>query len=224
MKNLFPQLFLSAELGGAGAGETEDPENKGGAAAANNPSDPPEETVTMSKQEYEANLQKEADRRVSKALNTQKAKLEAELRATLEAEIEESKKLAKLSKEERDKAEFEKERAKFEAERQQHLLEKLELETVKQLAERKLPTSFSSFLLGKDAETTLSQINDFEDAYRQSIEEAVAERLKGKTPTSGSTNSNTITLSQFKAMSVVEKTNLFNSNLALYQELQKQLY
>jgi hypothetical protein len=222
MKNLFPQLFLSAELGGAGAGETEDPENKGG-AAANNPSEP-EETVTMSKQEYEASLQKEADRRVSQALSTQKAKLEAELRATLEAEIEESKKLAKLSKEERDKAEFEKERAKFEAERQQHLLEKLELETVKQLAERKLPTSFSSFLLGKDAETTLSQLNDFEDAYRQSIEEAVAERLKGKTPTSGTTNSNTINLAQFKAMSVVEKTNLFNSNQALYQELQKQLY
>jgi CRISPR/Cas system-associated protein endoribonuclease Cas2 len=215
-KHLLP--LFSADLGGAG---TEDPEIKGG-AAANNPSDP--ETVTMTKAEYDAALQKEADRRVSQAINTQKAKLEAELRASLEAELEESKKLAKMSKEEQEKAKFETERKKFEAEKATHQREKLELETIKQLAERKLPTSFSSFLLGQDAETTLSQLNSFEDAYRQSIEEAVAERLKGKTPGTGSSNVNTITIDQFRNMSTVEKTTLLNTNPALYNELRKQLF
>ena len=133
----------------------------------------------------EAELQAEADRRVSKALETSKAKWEKDYEAKVQQAKDEAAKLAKMSAEERARAEFEKEKATFEAERNQYNTERLTFECSKQLANENLPIEFAELLTGKDAETTKENIATFKDAFAKAIDIEVSKRLQGKPPKMG---------------------------------------
>ena len=62
---------------------------------------------------------------------------------------------------------------------------KLKYEMTKVLAERNLPVEFTDFLIAEDNEKTLERIKTFEKKYKKAIEDAVNEKLKGKTPPAG---------------------------------------
>lgn len=177
-----------------------------------------EETITMTKEELQRLLQQEGDKRVSQALQTAKAKWEAEFKAKLEQEKSEAEKLAKMSEQERFMAELEKQKKQFEEERKQFYREKLELQTVKELSSLGLPTEFSSFVLGEDAETTKKNIEIFQAKWQEAIEKAVNEKLKGAVP-KASGGAPTITPEQFKKMSVIERSKLYRENPELYKQL-----
>ncbi|WP_315114536.1 DUF4355 domain-containing protein [uncultured Clostridium sp.] len=108
-------------------------------------------------------------------------------RALQKAEDEkvEAERLAKMSAEERTKAEFEKEKQKFEEERKQYQREKLELQVIKELGTKNLPVEFSKYLLGNDAETCINNIKEFEVQWQNAIKKAVNDKLKGNTPKAG---------------------------------------
>jgi uncharacterized membrane-anchored protein YjiN (DUF445 family) len=122
--------------------------------------------------------QEDIEKIISKRLDRERKKSEEE---KVEAE-----RLAKMSAEERAKAEFEKEKSKFEEERQQHQREKLELQVTKELANKELPTEFSKYLIGADAETCMNNIKEFETTWQKAIEKSVDSKLKGSTPKAGS--------------------------------------
>lgn len=152
----------------------------------------PPETITLTKEELQAQLQSESDRRVSEALKKFEAKKAKELAAQIEKAKQEGEELARLSAEERAKVEREKEEMKFqeeqkafEAERQAFQREKLFLETEKQLSAEKLPTDFAGFLLGEDAEKTHENIKVFKEQFQQAVQEQVHVALKGKVPIVG---------------------------------------
>ena len=167
-------------------------------------------------------LQKETDRKTTKALETAKSKWEAEYQAKLETEKSEAEKLAKMSEAERFNAELLKQKESFESERAQFNREKLELQTVKELAAEGLPTEFSSYVLADSAETIKENIKTFKTKWQAEIEKAVDERLQGRTPkTANKPNGEVITKEQFSKMGYNERLNLFNSNPDLYEQLQK---
>lgn len=140
---------------------------------------------TYTQAEFDAMLQSETDKRVTEALKTAQSKWESEYQTKLENEKSEAVKLAKMSAEERNKALADREREKYETERAKFERERLEFETVKQLAEKKLPTELAKCLCGTDAESTKANIEAFEKAYGEAIQKAVDERLKGKPPKTG---------------------------------------
>ena len=183
---------------------------------------PAEEVKTYTEEEVQAMLQKETDRKTTKALETAKSKWEAEYQAKLETEKSEAEKLAKMSEAERFESELAKQKDAFESERAQFNREKLELQTVKELAAEGLPTEFSSYVLADSAETIKENIKTFKTKWQAGIEKAVDERLQGRTPkTANKPNGEVITKEQFSKMGYNERLNLFNSNPDLYEQLQK---
>ena len=153
------------------------------------------EHVEMTKDEYEAALQKEADRRVAQAIKKREAEHKKELEKETAKARKEAEELAKLSESERMKVEKEREemtlakqREELDKERGEFEKERLRLQAEKELAIRKLPVNFSQYVLGDDADDTFDRITVLEEEWQKAIETEVNERLKSKTPKLGTSN------------------------------------
>jgi hypothetical protein len=179
---------LFAPDGGAGAGAgggagTGDPGVGTGTGGGNPPGTGLELPKTA--EELQKLLQSTADKRVTDALKTAQEKWELDYKAKLELEKAEAAKLAKMS--EADKAQALLDKSKLELEtREKSLAQKeLKLETINILNDKKLPITFADILLGEDADKTKANVDTFDKAFREALEAAVNERLKGNPPKGG---------------------------------------
>ena len=145
-----------------------------------------EENKTYSEKDF----QSEVDRRVTEALKTAHTKWQTEYDEKLKAEKDEAARLAKMSADERAKAEFEKEKELFNNERSTYQRDKLVFECTKQLASENLSVEFAEILTGTDAESTKSNIDKFKTAFNKAVEASVEERLKGNTLPKSTNSSN----------------------------------
>lgn len=177
------------------------------------------ETKVLSEEEFEKKLQSETDKRVSQAIKTAKENWEKEYQEKLESEKSEAAKLASMTESERAQAEIQKEREAFEAERKQFQRERMELQTVKELSAEGLPTSFSGYVIADTAEDVKKNIADFKSAWQTALEDAVNERLKGKTPSNSSTKVVSMTKEEFNKLGYAERAKLIETDPELYQEL-----
>ena len=184
-------LQLLAEDTGAGAGTEPTPPEDG------------KEGKTYTAEELQKLIQSESDKRVTQAMKTAEQKWQKEYDKKLEDEKSEAEKLAKMSAEERAKAEFEKEKKKFDDERAKFNRDRLELETAKELGKQGLDVEFSSFLMGENAESTNENIKLFNEKFDSAVENAATERLKGKTPKT-TDNNTTISVDSLKGMPIDE--------------------
>lgn len=157
--------------------------------------------------------QEELDNLISKRLEREKKKAQAER--------EEAEKLAKMSEAEKQQALFEKKVKEFEDMKKKYELEKMELEVIKQLSSKKLPTQFSKYLLNEDAETSFNNIKEFEVEWQKAIEQAVDTRLKGKTPQVGVVTNTTITKEQFNKLRFLEKQKFATDYPEAYKSFMK---
>ncbi len=126
--------------------------------------------------------QAELDAIIEKRLAKERAKFEERLTA----KVSEAEKLAKLSEEERAKAEIDiakgeltAMRAEFDKMRAEFDREQLLSQVTKELADRKLPIGMAQSLLGVDAEATKANIDKFESDWKSSLEDAVKAEIKG---------------------------------------------
>ncbi len=131
---------------------------------------------TSQKKEY---TQEEIDKIVNDRLSREKNKFSKQL--------EEEKRLAKLTAEEQEKERFKKEKEEFEAEKKAIAKEKMTIEIAKQLSAEKLPASFANRLLAETAEEVKENITQFKAEWNAALNAAVEERIKGKTPQGGQT-------------------------------------
>ncbi len=143
------------------------------------------EVMQMTKDDYEKNLQSEADKRVQEALKTHRSKWEKEYKTKIEEERKDAERLAQLSAEEREKALME--RQKNELSQKEKLLRsrEMKLTAIDVLSDEGLPVSFADQLLGEDADDTYKRIQAFKQAWHDAIDKAVDERLKDYTPRKG---------------------------------------
>lgn len=144
-------------------------------------------------------------------------------RASKKSELEkaEAEKLASMSEGERLKALFDKEKESFAEERKQYQKEKLELQVVKELGTKNLPTVFSKYLIGEDAETCMNNIKEFEASWAQALANAIDGKIKGTTPKIGGGTATQMTKEQFNKMGYKEMVQFKLENEALYSELMK---
>lgn len=138
-------------------------------------------------EELQMLLQREADRRVTQALQTAKQKWEEEFKQKLEEERREAERLAKLTQAEKEKELLRKQQEEIKKKEKEIALREMKLEAVKILNEKELPVEFVDLLTTEDAEQTKTNIEIFEKAFRDAVEKAVNERLKGATPKAGET-------------------------------------
>ena len=141
-----------------------------------------DEKIELSKEEYQKKLDAEADRRVTKALQTAKQKWESEFGEKLEKEKQEAVRLEKLSADEKEKELREKQLKELEERENQLKYKELLSDTKDILHEEKIPVKFADVLVQESAEKTKEKIDSFKKEWQDAIEEAVNERLKGSTP------------------------------------------
>lgn len=133
----------------------------------------------------EAELSAEADRRVSKALETAKANWEKDVAKRIAAERADAEKLAKMSVEERAAEEKKQQQAEYDRERAEFMRERAVFNTAKLLSSEGLPAEFAEMLAADSEEKTKAGIESFKDAFNKAVERSVEEKLKGK-PFAGS--------------------------------------
>lgn len=174
------------------------------------------EVKMLTEEEAKALAEKEADRRATKAIQTAKEKWEKEFQEKLAKEKE----LAQLSAEERKAKEFEEQQKQFEVERKTFVKEKLTLQAEKDMISKGLPSEFASLMIGSNAEETLSNINTFEQTFRKAVEQAVEEKIKGKTPKSGTTETEYNPFNK-ETFNLSEQGRLYRENPAEAERLRK---
>ena len=117
-------------------------------------------------------------------INKRLARERAKFAEQLESRVNEAERLAKLSEEERKQEELRIQREEFDAqikefEEVKRQFERTQLlnETQKQLNERNLPIDIAEMLIGKDAEATKANIDNFEKKWAESLQKAVNDKL-----------------------------------------------
>lgn len=180
-----------------------------------------QEAKTYTQEELDKLLQSESDRKTTKALETAKAKWEEEYKQKLEEEKSEAEKLASLSAEDRAKASFEEQKKQWEKEKAEYLKDKMMGETIKQLSSEKLPVDFATYVFADTAEEVKTNIEAFKTAWNTALDEAITERLKGKTPSLGGSVGEVVkmTKADFNKLTYKER----QSMLAVDPDLMKKL-
>lgn len=145
--------------------------------------------------------QAEFDRRVAKALDTSRTKMQADIEAKMQEARTEAEKMAKMNAEQ--KAQYEREKqAKELADREATITKRELMATAKeQLAEKGLPISLASVLNYSSAEECTASIDAVGKAFQEAVEKAVNDRLAGgKPPKKADNPAATFTMDQIKAM------------------------
>lgn len=209
-------LQIFAE-GGAGDGAGAEGGNGGGAGA--------EEQGGAAPQSFDDFLQREGnqaefDRRVQKAIETAVTKAQEKWQALTDDKLSEAEKLAKMTKEE--KAEYknrklEKELADL---KRQNSLSEMSKTARKMLADEEIniPDELLAHLVSESAEDTKTAVEAFTKMYKDAVQAAVKDALKGNAPKGGSGGKGAVTKEQILAVSnPIERQRLIAENIALFQ-------
>lgn len=214
------QLFAEGEEGGAGGGVggsasgdtgatagTEGGVNKGGT------------TTYQSFDDFLKNPKNQAefDRRVEKALNTSRTKMQADIEAKMAEVRTEAEKMAKMNTEQ--KAQYEREKQIKDLTDREAAITKRELMATakEQLVDKGLPITLASVLNYANAEECTASIDAVSKAFQEAVEKTVNERLAGGKPPKKAETKTIYTLDQIKNMSADE----INKNWEAVQEAMK---
>lgn len=182
------RLSLNLQTFSDAGGEGGDSEGGQGDQGGEGGSEGEQQKITFSPEQ-----QTEIDRILGERLGKAQSKWEKDYQTKLDEAKTEAEKLAKMNAEQ--KAEYEKKKqddalAKRESEITRRELRATALES---LAEKGLPKTLADILDYADADSTNKSIETVEKAFRDTVEAAVNERLKGTPPKGGSGSANSVT-------------------------------
>lgn len=166
-------LQIFAEGDGAGADD-----GQGGGAGGEGEGAEGTEPKSFDDILKDGSYQAEFDRRIQKALDTQKNKLEV----LMDAKASEAEKLAKMNKEE--KAQYLHQKREKELADKEAAITRRELaaEAKVSLADKGLPVELAEVLNYSDADACRASIEAVEAAFQKAVEKSVDDRLKGGKP------------------------------------------
>lgn len=154
------------------------------------PEDPKEDgPVTLTQKELQSKLDSEADKRAAKAVETAKAKWEADKKQALEDAKNEGAKLAKMSAAE--KADAEMQARVEEIEKREAALKQSELKAATKalLQDNGLPADMSDTLIGLgDAEAIKNAVTALKGSLDTQVNEKVEKLATGTKPSNSSSN------------------------------------
>ena len=179
------QFFAEGD-GGAGSGDSGTGAGTGGAAGepGGDPGAAGGQEPSTSFDDFlkDSKMQSEFDKRVAKALETSRAKMQSEIEEKIKAAKTEAEKLAKMNAEQ--KAQYEQQKRETELAAREAEITKRELSaTAKEtLAEKGLPIQLAEILNYSSAEDCKTSIEAVEKAFTEAVQKAVEEKLKGGSP------------------------------------------
>lgn len=209
-RKLFLQLFTEGDDGGAGDGNGDG----SGAEGGNN------EPMSFDNFLAQEGNQAEFDRRVNKAIKTAVTKSEEKWKALTDDKLTEAEKLAKMTKEE--KAEYRAKKAEKELEELKKMNARTELaKTARKMLVDKdinIPDELLGNLVADDADGTKTAVESFAKMYKEAVQAAVKEAIKGKPPKAGTGGGNTITKEQIMDIKdPIERQKMIRENINLFQ-------
>lgn len=209
-RKLFLQLFTEGDDGGTGDGNGDG----SGAEGGNN------EPMSFDDFLAQEGNQAEFDRRVNKAIKTAVTKSEEKWKALTDDKLTEAEKLAKMTKEE--KAEYRAKKAEKELEELKKMNARTELAKTarKMLADEdiNIPDELLGNLVADDADGTKTAVESFAKMYKEAVQAAVKEAIKGKPPKAGTGGRNTITKEQIMDIKdPIERQKMIRENINLFQ-------
>lgn len=166
---------------------------------------------TYTESEVQAMLQREADRRVSSALNKQKKEFEKQ--------VAESEKLRTMDENQRKEYEYSQKLQELEQRERDFTIAQNKLEATKVMANRKLPIEFVDYIVAEDADTMMNNITVFETAFKAAVADAVAEKMEARTPRGSTSKQTGLTKEEFKKMSIAQQSEIYRTNPELYKQL-----
>lgn len=208
------QLFADGdEAGGGGA-------NGGGAGEGDDGKGGSNESVTFDDFLKGEGNQAEFDRRVQKAINTAVTTAQEKWQALTDDKLSEAEKLAKMTKEE--KAEYkarklEKEIADL---KRANALSDMSKTARKMLSEEEIiiPDELLSHLVSDDAADTKAAVESFTKLFKESVQSAVKDALKGNPPKAGTGGKGTVTKEQILAIKDrAERQRMITEHINLFQ-------
>lgn len=126
--------------------------------------------------------QEDLNRVLQERLAEEKAKSEAEKQKAVEEARKEAERLATLSQEEKQKELTEKQREYLESKEREIQLRENKLDAISKLDELKMPIKFAEFVINEDKEVMFDRIKQLNEAWTNSLNEAIADQLKGNAP------------------------------------------
>lgn len=132
--------------------------------------------------ESESDLDRYTDKRVSKALETARAKWNEELEAKLAEREDKAKKLAQMTAKERAEAKLNERQKELDTREHELNMKAYRIEAQKQLEEQKLPGGLVDLVLTDDAEKTHENIKLLADTVDNLIKERVNELSNTQKP------------------------------------------
>lgn len=206
---LFLQLFTEGDDGGTGDGNGD-----GSGTGGNN------EPMSFDDFLGQEGNQAEFDRRVNKAIKTAVANEKEKWKTLTDDKLTEAEKLAKMTKEE--KAEYRAKKAEKELEDLKKMNARTELAKTarKMLADENIniPDELLSNLVADDADGTKTAVESFAKMYKEAVQAAVKEAIKGKLPKAGIGGGNTITKEQIMDIKdPIERQKMIRENINLFQ-------
>lgn len=144
--------------------------------------------------------QSEFDKKLAKAMETSKTKIEKEVEEKIQAAKTEAEKMAKMNAEQ--KAQYEREKRDNELADREAQLTRRELSAVAKetLAEKGLPLDLAAVLDYSSAEKCTESIEAVSKAFQAAVERAVENRLQGGKPPKAAGTTQTYTKEQIAAM------------------------
>ena len=165
------------------------------------------------KQQEKLFTQEEVNNIVEKRLNKEKNKWKNE--------VDQAKRLAEMSAEDRAREQFKIEKAEFERQRAEFERERLLVQTQRELSTKNIPVEFADMLVKEDAESTKAAIDTFASLYNQSVEKGVSNKMKGRPPKTKQTPSDGLDRAAFMKLSLAEQQKMAKENPERYKELTK---
>lgn len=165
------------------------------------------------KQQEKLFTQEEVNNIVEKRLNKEKNKWKNE--------VDQAKRLAEMSAEDRAREQFKMEKAEFERQRAEFERERLLVQTQRELSTKNIPVEFADMLVKDDAESTKVAIDTFASLYNQSVEKGVSNKMKGRPPKTKQTQSDGLDRAAFMKLSLAEQQKMAKENPERYKELTK---
>ena len=129
-----------------------------------------------------ASMRSALDSQIGKSVNTALTNARAKWEQEQSVTLSEAEKLAKMSKDEKEKYQFKKEQETFASEKAAFERDKLVVATGNELNTLNVDPALAEIIVGKDAEETKSRMDIFTKAFNAAVEKAVDSRIKGGAP------------------------------------------
>jgi hypothetical protein len=166
------------------------------------------ESVKMYTQEE---LQAEADRRVTQALQKKEKEMGKKLT--------EAEKLAKMSTEDQYKYKLEQKEAELMSKEKEYTLRDNKIAAMKVLSEKEIPADLVDFVVNEDADVMMANINTLDKYIKTAVANQVKARLASPTPTKGLPSNTEMSRAEFDKLPFAKKVELQTNNRELYNKL-----